>query len=156
MHSLGLVKVRQIMTTPVEALVPTDDLEYARERMALGRVRHLPVVDGEVLVGLITMSDLLSAVHSGVRSDMTSDDDDAILRKTEVAGFMRGSVETVSPDTDAIVAADTLLTQKIGCLPVIDERQRLVGIVTDSDFVRLARELIARQDTRAPRVKKAG
>lgn len=145
------------MTTPVETLVPTDDLEYARERMALGRVRHLPVVDGEVLVGLITLSDLLSAVHSDLRLDVTAEDDDAMLRRTEVAGFMRGSVETASPDTEVIVAADVLLAQKIGCLPVIDERRRVVGIVTDSDFVRLARELIARHDPHAaPRVKKAG
>lgn len=147
------------MSSPVETLVPTDNLQYARERMMLGRLRHLPVVEQDVLVGLITMSDILGAVHSELRGEVSFDDDTELLRRTEAQAFMRGAIETIGPDADVIAAAEAMLEQKIGCLPVVDERYRLVGIVTDSDFVRLAQRLLTQQaaaPARHVRVKKAG
>ncbi len=55
---------------------------------------------------------------------------------------MHGLVETARPESDAAEAASKLLELKIGCLPVIDERHHVVGIVTEADFVRLARDLL--------------
>ena len=61
-----------------------------------------------------------------------------------VDDVMHHDVETVGPDDDAVKAADILLAQKVGSLPVVDERHHLMGIVTESDFVSIAREAVPR------------
>jgi predicted transcriptional regulator len=132
------------MSTPVTTVASTDTLERAEDLMMMSRVRHLPVVEGDVLVGLVSLSDLLAVSISWLR-DPTSDEDRAAKRKFRVEEVMRRSLETVYADDDAIVAADVFLRQKISCLPVIDESRHLLGILTDADFVRLARATLAEQ-----------
>jgi CBS domain-containing protein len=56
---------------------------------------------------------------------------------------MTRDVRTVTPDTPLARAAELLVEHKIGCLPVLDADDRLIGIVTESDFVRLAARLLA-------------
>ena len=135
-----LVKVRELMSTPVTTLAPTDTLERAEDWMITSRVRHLPVVDDDdVLVGLVSLSDLLAASITWLR-DPSGQEDRAAKRNVSVSEIMRRSLETIAPDADAAYAADVFLAQKISCLPVIDEDDHLLGIVTDADFVRLARQ----------------
>jgi CBS domain-containing membrane protein len=136
------VKVRDIMTWPVTALAPTDTLAFAEQLMNAERVRHFPVVDGDVLVGLISHRDILAASISTL-SNPSDEDDLEVKRRVHVSDVMRGDVETVSPDDEAVAAADKILTYKIGCLPVVDERHRLTGILTETDFVAIARALLA-------------
>ena len=132
------MRVRELMSTPVAFLAPSDTLESAEDLMITSRVRHLPVLDGDRLVGLVSLSDLLAASISWLR-DPSSDEDRAAKRRYLVEEVMRRSLETARPEDDAIAAADVFLAQKISCLPVVDERYDLVGILTDTDFVRLAR-----------------
>lgn len=147
-----LVKVRELMSTPVTTLAPTDTLERAEDRMITSRVRHLPVVDDDdVLVGLVSLSDLLAASITWLR-DPSGQEDRAAKRDVSVSEIMRRSLETIAPDADATYAADVFLAQKISCLPVIDEDDHLLGIVTDADFVRLARQTLT---TPAPTQKVA-
>lgn len=136
------VKVREMMTTPVTTLEPNDNLAFAEELMTVERVRHLPVVDGDVLVGILSHRDILAAAIPST-SDPSTEQDVAAKRKVRVDDVMRHDVETIGPDDDAVKAADILLAQKVGSLPVIDERRHLMGIVTESDFVSIAREALA-------------
>jgi CBS domain-containing membrane protein len=130
------------MTWPVTTLAPTDTLAFAEQLMNVERVRHFPVVDGDVLVGLISHRDILAAAISTL-SNPSDEADFDVKRKVQVGSVMRGSVETIGPDADAVEAADLLIAHKIGCLPVVDERYHLLGIVTESDFVAIARVLLA-------------
>jgi CBS domain-containing protein len=132
------------MTTPVTTIEPTDTVAFADELMRVERVRHLPVVDGDVLVGLLSHRDIFAA-GIPLMKDPSDEEDFEAKRKVQVREVMRGGIETVSPEEDALVAADTLLTQKIGSLPVVDERHHLIGIVTEADFVRWARNVLAQQ-----------
>jgi CBS domain-containing membrane protein len=136
------MKVRDIMTWPVTALAPTDTLAFAEQLMNVERVRHFPVVDGDVLVGLISHRDILAASISTLNNP-SEEEDLEVKRRVCVGDVMRGDIETVLPDDPAVVAADKMLTQKIGCVPVVDERHHLTGILTETDFVTLARELLA-------------
>lgn len=136
------MKVRDIMTWPVTSLAPTDTLAFAEQLMNVERVRHFPVVDGDVLVGLISHRDILAASISTL-SNPSDEVDFESKRRVLVENVMHGAVETVTPDQDAVEAADRILSEKIGCLPVVDERHHLVGIVTDADFVAIARVLLA-------------
>jgi CBS domain-containing membrane protein len=136
------VSVREIMSAPPVTVDRTDTLAFAEELMNVERIRHLPVVDGDVLLGLISQRDLLAASISTL-SNPSEEDDLELKRKVEVGQVMHGAVETVTAETPALKAADTLLAHKIGCLPVVDERHHLVGVLTSDDFVRLARDLLS-------------
>ncbi len=138
------MKVREMMTVEVATIEASDTVEAAEERMARERIRHLPVVDGDVVVGIVSHRDVLAASLPSVTNPGT-EEDRYLKRKIRIEQIMRGLVETVTPETDVVVAADKLLDLKIGCLPVVDERLKLQGIVTEADFVRLVREVLERQ-----------
>jgi CBS domain-containing membrane protein len=152
--SVGGVRVREIMSAPPVTLDRTDTLAFAEELMNVERIRHLPVVDGDVLLGLISHSDVLAASISTL-SAPSQEDDLELKRKVQVGAVMHGVVETTTPEAPADKAADTLLAHQIGCLPVIDERHHLIGIVTSTDFVRMARDLLAggKPPARPPRAR---
>lgn len=137
------MKVREIMTTPVATLEPNDNLAFAEELMTVERVRHLPVVDGDVLVGILSQRDI-AAASIPLTQDPSTEQDVAAKRKVRVDEVMHHDVETVHPDDDAIAAADILLLQKVGALPVVDERQHLMGILTQADYVAIARDALAK------------
>jgi CBS domain-containing membrane protein len=135
------VRVREIMSAPPVTVSPTDTLAFAEELMNVERIRHLPVVDGDVLVGVLSHRDLLAASISTLSRPSEEDDLD-LKRRHDVSRVMRGTVETAGPDAPVEKAAEALLSNQVGCLPVVDERHHLLGIVTSSDFVRLARDMI--------------
>jgi len=141
-HRPARVRVHEIMSAPPVTVSPTDTLAFAEELMNVERVRHLPVVDGDVLVGVLSHRDLLAASISTL-SRPSEEDDLEMKRRHDVARVMRGTVETITPEVSIEKAADALLESQVGCLPVVDERHHLVGIVTSADFVRLARDVVA-------------
>lgn len=130
--------VSTIMSTELVTVHPSASLYHARELMNKKGIRHLPVVnqDGK-LVGLLTQSDVLAA------SDSILKDRDSQLDTTlfPVEDAMVTEIDTVSPQADLRQAAMYLERHKIGCLPVV-EGGKLVGIVTDSDFVGVAINLL--------------
>lgn len=116
--------INELMTTDVVTMKPRQSLRSAADEVRFGRIRHLPVVDDHgVLVGLVTQRDLLAA-----GSDLDR----------PIADIMQRDIKTVSPTTSACEAAYLLLRHDIGCVPVTDADGKLVGIVTDTDFVRVA------------------
>jgi CBS domain-containing membrane protein len=136
-----VLTVREIMSAPPVTVDRTDTLAFAEELMNVESIRHLPVVDGDVLLGLVSQRDVLAASISTLGHSSVEDDIER-KRKVEVAQVMHGDIETVTAETPLAAAADTILAQKVGCLPVVDERHHLVGIVTRTDLVRVARDLL--------------
>ena len=128
-------KVRDLMTPDPYTLQPRDTLAALYDLMDSHRVRHVPIVDADgELVGLLTHTDLaMSAL--GSLSDLPLSQERDLLQRRRVREVMVTDLETVDPDTSLAEAAATLFENKIGCLPVV-EGSRLVGILTESDFVR--------------------
>lgn len=131
------LKVREVMTADPTTLKRNDKLTLADDIMRLGRVRHLPVVDDDdqTLVGIVTQRDLFrdalaQALGYGKHAQRK------ILDSLSVKDVMHTGVITTTPDTSLVDAAKLLTERKIGCLPVV-ENSRLVGILTEGDFVAL-------------------
>lgn len=133
---MGL-KVRDIMIRDVITLKEEESLLLAQDIMDLARLRHLPVLKGEVLVGLVTHRDLLRASISSMVG-LTAIEDEAVKQRIHVRDVMRRDVESIGPDAPAADAARQLLNHKYGCLPVVDADQKLLGILTEADFVKIA------------------
>lgn len=128
-------EVRDLMTEVVEVARPGDSLAEVRERMDEHRCRHMPVVDGEGdLVGLVTHRDLLRYALIE-QPEVPRFVETALLERLTVGDVMVREVETVDPGAELRQAAQTMIENKFGCLPVVEGR-RLVGILTESDFVR--------------------
>lgn len=119
--------VSELMTREPLVAHPRDTARHAARLMATAEIRHLPVVDDEgAVVGILSQRDLLAC-------------DDAEAR---VGELMSSDVITVAPETAAYEAALLLWTRRIGCVPVTRNDGRIVGLLTESDFVRLAYSLL--------------
>lgn len=135
------MRVRELMSAEVVTLTEEDTLAHAQRCMALGRIRHLPVVRGRRLVGLVTHRDLLAASFS-VFAEVDTDEQRRVFVAVPVVDLMHRDVVTVGPDLPVAQAARVLLDNKFGCLPVVGERGELEGIVTEADFLRLTVRLL--------------
>lgn len=139
------LKVRDLMTEVVLSVHPDDPVEKVYDLMNERGIRHLTVVDRDGdLVGLVSYRDLLR--HSALeRAEVPVFLMREILRRTTVAEVMTSEVETADPDMSVSEAAQVMFENKFGCLPVL-ESSVLVGILTESDFVRFFCEDRVRQE----------
>jgi CBS domain-containing membrane protein len=94
---------------------------------------------------LVSHRDLLRAQISSL-TGLTTDERRARQEDVRVRELMTRDVWSVHPDTLASIAGQTMAEHRYGCLPVIDERQVLVGIVTERDFLKFATKAIAMYD----------
>jgi CBS domain-containing protein len=128
------MNVADVMTSPVFTVDATAELDQAMELMDRHDMRHLPVLEGGGLVGVVSDRDLLEATGW----------EPAHGRGTHpIRDVMHRPVATVHPDDTVVSATVELVLRKIGCLPVI-AGDALVGILTESDllaaWIRAARE----------------
>ncbi len=136
-----MLKVNDLMTKKVFSLQEHDNVQTARSIMNLGRIRHIPIVDPEErFVGLLTHRDLLAVTISKL-ADIEDEVQNEIDASIPIHEIMRRDVTTISPGVDLREAAELLLQHKYGCLPVVD-KEKLVGILTEADFLKLTISLM--------------
>lgn len=133
--------VADIMSRRVLCLHEEENLERVEEGMRRFQFRHLPVIDDGKLVGVLSERDYLRASVSSLDPDYDLKDTN-LKRNLFVASVMTRDVTSVRPETPLVKAAQLLREHRFGCLPVTESDGTLVGIVTESDFVRLAAELL--------------
>ena len=133
-----MLTVDTIMTRDLVTVNPGDTLDVARSIMRDKRIHHLPVVeDDSKLVGLVTLTDVLAATDSKFR-----DEDERMKAKDiRIEDVMIRDVVSVDEHAGLRQAALFLEKHKIGCLPVVTDG-KLRGIVTDTDFVAVAINLL--------------
>ena len=132
-----MIYVSDLMTSRVFTLRRTDTLQDVRSLMQLAKIRHIPVTeDGDRFVGLLTHRDLLGYAVSHL-AEINREEQEEIE-----SSILVGDVRTVAPDTLLREAAEILYRNKYGCLPVLDGDNKLVGIITEADFLRLAIALL--------------
>jgi CBS domain-containing membrane protein len=118
---------------------PTDSLLQAVQIMQLARIRHLPVLDGERLVGLVSHRDLLEASASPLEESSQVERFDR-LRSVPLSRVMNTILCTIDRDTPLREVAERMLRHKIGCLLVVDGEcgGSLLGLITEADLLAAA------------------
>ena len=128
------MRVRDLMTAKPITVDPETPMLEARQRMLRERIRHLVVLDDARVVGIVTDRDVRLNLPSPATS-LSVWEINYLLPRVTVGGVMTTSVIVVDPDRPIAEAARIMMDHKIGALPVVEEG-RLVGIITESDFVR--------------------
>ncbi len=123
--------VSDVMTTALVTGRPEDLVDQAMYEMKLSAIRHLPVVEDKGrLVGIVSDRDVLLSL--GTSEDTT----------VHLKDIMSQRLQTIRDDENVTEALTIMLEHKIGCLPVLGESGQLVGVVTDTDFLRVAYDLL--------------
>lgn len=129
-----MLMVKDIMT-PDPTTIPHDmPLRHIIGKMKRNGYRHLPVVVGNKLIGIVSDRDVRLAVNSPLIVH-SHDEDMEILDEVTAENCMTLNPVTVTPDTPAVRAAEMLAVYKFGALPVVEE-QNLIGIITVTDFLK--------------------
>ena len=141
-----MFNIDAVMSTELITILPQDSLAAARTLMHEHRIHHLPVVDDSgQLVGLLTITDLLAATDSILRNE----EDRMNASEICVGDVMVTDLVTIDERTELRQAALFLEKHRIGCLPVVDDGA-LKGIVTDTDFVAIAINLLEQLEETEP------
>jgi len=146
-NSETMIIVEDFMATGIQTLCETDSIVAAAALMEKYNCYHLPVINAkQKLIGLVTHRDLQRALPSQFFPPSEHGIQPEAIPVSEI---MRRNLITVSPDAGLHQAAMFLRNQRIGCLPVI-KNDKLVGIITDSDFLAVAVELLTELDHLEP------
>lgn len=132
--------VQECMTRTVVTASPATSVLAARRLLTLYRIRHLPVVEGGAVVGIVSDRDI-RLNDRDLTSSLGSLQSDLLMgRYRRLAAVMTAPVHTIRPTVKLHIAALFMVSRHIGALPVVDEG-RLVGIISLTDCVwALARE----------------
>lgn len=118
--------VSRLMSRNVVTIAENDEIGLAIQRMLWSGIRHLPVMRGEQVVGILSERDILR--HRCLVGEEKS-------ARDPVSKIMREPVSTVTPDATPADAAAQMAQGHLSCLPVIDGTGALVGIVTSTDIL---------------------
>lgn len=134
-----MLTVAEIMTREPYTLGPDDTLASARKLMAEHHIRHVPVLSAEgTLIGVVTQRDILAASDSRVVNRQGEAGEENYVA---LSAIMTTPVQTVDENASLRGTAMHLQKNKLGCLPVL-RKGKLVGIITDSDFIAIAINLM--------------
>jgi len=123
--------VSELMTFACITIREDETLESADDKMREADIRHLPVVDDQAhVVGILSDRDVLREL-GGIRS-----------KRKRIGNIMTEDVVSVRTDTRACEATALMLDNKIGALPVVNEEMQLIGLLTETDFLRIAHSLL--------------
>lgn len=142
MHVLN--PISKIMTQHLYTLNLSDTLQKAQSMMSQFNIRHLPVLDGGKLVGIISLTDLNRLSFATDLGDSEGDVDSAVFDMLSIRQVMKSDPHVVQSNETVLDVAKQLTAEEFHALPVV-ENEKLVGIVTTTDVIKY---LIKDEDTK--------
>ena len=127
------IKLFDVMSKDPLTVSPSDTVGKAEDLMYENHYRQLPVVENKQLIGIVSDRDIRSFL---AESSFLEPEERVRALKTRVSNIMTAKPLTVSPEDDLREAVELLIEEKIGGIPVVDETEGLVGIVTYVDVLR--------------------
>jgi CBS domain-containing membrane protein len=131
--------IASIMTKELITLSLSDSLYSAEKRMKVNHIRHMPVVDGDELIGLVSLSDLQRVSFIDAYSKEGTEDT-PVYNMLSIKDLMIKNPLTASPKTTILEVSKLLASKEFHSLPVVDEG-KLVGIITTTDLLHYFIEL---------------
>lgn len=128
-------KVANIMTTDVQTVNVTNSLQEANSLFNKHNIRHIPVVSGDKLIGILSHTDILRISFGNTFGEDQQGGDEAIFDMLSINQVMKHSPVTVSPEDTLKEAAEILAEREFHALPVVDN-EKLVGIITTTDIIK--------------------
>ncbi len=128
------------MTRPVITMAEDQTLREAIALMQRHRIRHVPIVSGEAILGILTDRDVKRATPS-LLSGVSQAEFDQVLHTTTVSHVMTRNPYTITPSTSLRDAIKLMLDRRFSSLPVVEEG-RLIGILTVTDLLRTLHEML--------------
>ena len=142
-----MLTVAEIITREPYTLTPDDTLADARQMLAAHHIRHIPIVSADnSLIGLVSQRDVLAAGDTSVLNEGGGGPRENYVA---LSSIMSSPVQTADESSSLRGAAMHLQKYKLGCLPVLRDG-KLVGIITDSDFVAIAINLMEQLESGEP------
>ena len=136
--------VRKKMKKDLFSITKDERMTVAKKIIKEKNIRHLPVVDGKKLIGLVTNMDIRKAEASPATS-LEIRELHYLLDKLTVGEIMTRNVITISPDISIEEATTLLHDNKIGCLPVVEDGV-LVGMITENDVMEILIEVMGMKE----------
>ncbi len=138
--------VSDLMTRELLTHLPDDTLQDAEQTMGRHQIRHIPVVDEEgKIFGLLSQKEFLTEAFR-ITDKFGAHNMQTYLAKTTLRSCINTDVQTIPADMLLTTAGQQLRNSRQGCLLVTDSDNHLIGLLSSKDFVRLAIELLERQD----------
>ncbi|MBB1320563.1 CBS domain-containing protein [Shewanella vesiculosa] len=140
------MKVCDIMTPNPVCISHEASLKDAHQLMQSRNVRHLPVISEQngQLIGMLTHKKMIASVLN-MLNKYGQGALDRKERYTPIADIMDTKVQKLGLDEPLTIVVQYFIDNKLGCLPVVDEQNNVLGIVTSSDFVKLCQRLLLAQ-----------
>jgi CBS domain-containing protein len=129
------VPVSSIMSTQLVVLNTSDGLEKAEMLFKKHKIRHIPVIDGKRVIGMLSLTDLLRISFADGAYEDEEDIESIVYDMFTISQVMAKNVRTVSPQTTVKEVAELLANEEFHALPVA-ENGELVGIVTTTDLIK--------------------
>jgi len=125
--------VKDLMAWPVISILDNATIGEAMDLLRRNNIKHLPVMDlHQTMVGVVSETDLIKVFPNG-RELSTFETN--LLSRTPISKVMNAKVIAAVPDDPIELAALIMRTNRVSCLPVLDEKEKLIGLVTKNGII---------------------
>ncbi len=148
------MQVKDLMVDKVFTVAPNDLIDRVFFLIHYEKIRHLPVIEKHKVVGMVSDRDLYKALGPKSNSNTISPSDASTLHVVshQVRHIMRRGVLTIGPDAPISEACELMAEHKVGALPVVDEQEKLVGILSTVDLLKVFAKLQKAAEEREKRI----
>ena len=129
-------KVRDLMTARIVTIGMDDTLRTAQRIFSRHKFHHLVVVESGKPVGVLSDRDLLKNISPFVGALLSELPRDSATLRRRVHQMMTRKLVSIGPDCEISLAAQRMMDEHVSCLPVIDNDDKVVGIITIHDLLR--------------------
>ena len=151
------MRVEDLMTSKVFTVEQHDLIDRVFFLIHYERIRHLPVVEKGKVIGIVSDRDLYKALgpksnSNAIEASTGTGNVELHVVPKKVQHIMHRGVITVTRDTFASQAAALMADNKIGALPVVDKENKLVGILSSTDILRVFSKIEKASEDREKRI----